>query len=39
MLSCRANTIFTNVGLTPDGDIWWEGIGTECPAGTHQLEK
>lgn len=34
MLSCRANTIFTNVGLTPDGDIWWEGIGTECPAGT-----
>ncbi|MBR3287447.1 MAG: phosphoenolpyruvate carboxykinase (GTP) [Bacteroidales bacterium] len=34
LLSCRANTIFTNVGLTPDGDIWWEGIGTDCPAGT-----
>jgi phosphoenolpyruvate carboxykinase (GTP) len=34
MLSCRSNSIFTNVGLTPDGDIWWEGIGTECPAGT-----
>ena len=34
MLSARANTIFTNTGLTPDGDIWWEGIGTDCPAGT-----
>ena len=34
MLSCRSNSIFTNVGLTPDGDLWWEGIGTECPAGT-----
>jgi len=34
MLSCKANTMFTNVGLTPDGDIWWEGIGTDMPAGT-----
>ena len=34
MHSCDSNSIFTNVGLTPDGDIWWEGIGTECPAGT-----
>ncbi len=34
MLSCKANTIFTNTGLTPDGDIWWEGIGYDCPAGT-----
>jgi phosphoenolpyruvate carboxykinase (GTP) len=22
------------VGLTPDGDIWWEGIGYDCPPGT-----
>jgi len=34
MLSCKANSIFTNVGLTPDGDIWWEGIGSDMPAGT-----
>ena len=34
MLSENANTIFTNVGVTPDKDIWWEGIGHDCPAGT-----
>ncbi|MDP4209816.1 MAG: phosphoenolpyruvate carboxykinase (GTP) [Bacteroidota bacterium] len=34
MLSAKANTIFTNTGLTPDGDIWWEGIGYDAPAGT-----
>jgi len=34
MLSCRENTIFTNTGLTPDNDIWWEGIGHDIPEGT-----
>ena len=34
MHSADKNTIFTNVGLTPDGDVWWEGIGWDCPAGT-----
>jgi len=34
MLSCRSNSIFTNTALTPDGDIWWEGIGREIPEGT-----
>jgi phosphoenolpyruvate carboxykinase (GTP) len=34
MLSAAKNTIFTNVGVTPDGDVWWEGIGWDCPEGT-----
>lgn len=31
MLSIEKDTIFTNVALTEDGDIWWEDIGYDAP--------
>ena len=31
LLSCKKGTIFTNVVLTPDGDIWWEDMGVKAP--------
>lgn len=39
LASCAKDTIFTNVVVTDDLDVWWEDMGVDCAGGTDWKNK
>src|SRR5260370_34889331 len=38
MVALHKNTLFTNVAMTSEREPWWEGIGSEAPAGLNHRD-